>query len=100
MKNFLISAAILISIGLLASCNNSKNDEKPLKPSHVEVKAVDGKYDFYVNGEIFKVKGAGGGNNLAALHDAGGNSVRTWGPNKGLELLDSAQKYHVMVAMA
>ncbi len=99
MKNFLISAAILISIGLLVSCNNSKNGEKPLKPSHVEVKAVDGKYDFYVNGEIFKVKGAGGGNNLAALHDAGGNSVRTWGPNKGLELLDSAQKYHIMVAM-
>ena len=70
-----------------------------LTPSKVEIKAVDGKFNFYINGELFMLNGAGGGNDLAALHKAGGNSIRTWGTRNGLQLLDSAYKYNVMVAM-
>lgn len=68
-------------------------------PSKVEIKAVNGVYNFYVNGELFMVKGVGGSNNLAALKKAGGNSIRTWSPRNGRQLLDTAYKYNLMVAM-
>ena len=68
-------------------------------PSHVQIKAVNGKYHFYVNDKIFDLKGVGGGGNLALLHQSGGNSIRTWGADKGIQLLDTARKYNLMVAM-
>jgi hypothetical protein len=37
----------------------------PMKTSsHVTIKSVNGKYNFYVNGSLFELKGAGGGGNL------------------------------------
>lgn len=68
-------------------------------PSKVEIRQVEGKHRFFVNGAVFELKGAGGGGSLAELHRAGGNSVRTWSPNNGKQLLDSAAKYNIMVAM-
>lgn len=68
-------------------------------PSRVEIKAVNGQYSFYVNDKIFNLKGVGGGGNLALLHESGGNSIRTWSTNKGKQLLDTARKYNLMVAM-
>ncbi len=68
-------------------------------PSKVEIRREAGKYSFYVNGELFNLKGAGGGGSLVALHQAGGNALRTWSPNNGQQLLDSAAKYNIMVAM-
>lgn len=75
-----------------------KND--PVKvPSQVEIKSVYGKYSFFVNGKVFNVKGVGGDDKLGMLHAAGGNSIRTWGANNGGQILDSAYKYNIMVAM-
>ena len=101
MNNYLSNLATLFfTVLVLTSCNSAKNNNDSMQiPSKVEIKAVDGKYNFYVNGELFKLKGAGGGNNLSALHDAGGNSLRTWGSRNGLQLLDSAYKYNIMIAM-
>lgn len=101
MKNYLTCAiALIFSIMLFVSCNKAqKITNTQLKPSKVEIKSVDGKFNFYINGKLFKLNGAGGGNDLAALHKAGGNSIRTWGTRNGLQLLDSAYKYNVMVAM-
>lgn len=96
--NLKIVAFFATILMLNLSCSQSKQN-KMQRPSKVEIKAVNGKYSFYVNGKLFKVNGAGGGNNLKALHEAGGNSIRTWGSNRGKELLDSAHKYNIMVAM-
>ena len=92
--NLVITAITLSAVALLASCKT----RDPLQtPSRVEIKAVDGKYSFYVNSEIFEVKGVGGGGNMALLRESGGNALRTWGPGK--EILDSAYKYKLMIAM-
>jgi hypothetical protein len=87
---------VMFAVLIVFSCKASD----PMKtPSHVAIKSVNGKYNFYVNGDLFELKGAGGGGNLKVLHDAGGNSIRTWGTNNGQQLLDTAYKYGIMVAM-
>jgi hypothetical protein len=89
-------AIVIISLLLFVSCR----ERDPLNtPSRVRIKAVDGKYNFYVNGKLFELKGAGGGGRLDLLHESGGNSIRTWGSNNGKQLLDTAYKYNIMVAM-
>jgi hypothetical protein len=93
-----LSAALFIIL-LIWSCNTSISKETAQTPSLVEINSVDGKYNFYVNGEMFELKGAGGNGNLGMLQKAGGNSIRTWSPNNGRQILDSAQKYNIMVAM-
>lgn len=78
----------------------SCKEKDPMQiPSKVQVRAVDGKYSFYVNGQPFTLKGAGGGGRLDLLQQSGGNSLRTWGSNNGKQILDSAYKYNIMVAM-
>ncbi len=77
----------------------AKSEDPMQVPSRVEIKAVDGKYNFYVNSERFDLKGAGGGGNLALLQQSGGNAIRTWSPRNGRQILDSAYKYNIMVAM-
>jgi len=101
MKNHLKNFAIFIFSALLFANCAAAQDKTNVKqtPSKVEIKAVDGDYNFYVDNKLFKLKGAGGGNNLAALQAAGGNSLRTWGSRNGLQLLDSVYKYNIMIAM-
>ncbi len=71
--------------------------------SFVEIKEVDGQYNFYVNDEVFEIKGVGinytDGHDFEALDKAGGNAFRTWTvKNAGAELA-AAEKYGFMVAM-
>jgi hypothetical protein len=100
-KIFKIMAVAALIIAVLASCNQSKKNVDPLNsPSNVKVKAVNGKYQFYVNKEPFELKGVGlGFTTLAMLHNAGGNSFRTWDSDNAKPLLDSAYKYKLMAAM-
>jgi hypothetical protein len=81
---------------VLISC---KEKDPMQTPSKVQIKAVEGKYNFYVNGELFKLNGAGGGGKLALLHQSGGNSIRSWASANGKAMLDTAYKYKLMVAM-
>lgn len=102
MKNFrsFLRYPVILTITLLLFTYCSREAKNPLEtPSHVEIKSTDGKYNFYVNGNLFELKGAGGGGNIARLHEAGGNSVRTWGANNAEQVLDTAYKYNVMVAL-
>jgi hypothetical protein len=96
MRQILFLLIIAFSLINFSSC--TKKD--PMRtPSKVEISQIDGKYHFVINGNIFDVKGAGGGGRLDLLHQAGGNSVRTWGSDNGSQILDSAYKYKIMVAM-
>jgi hypothetical protein len=100
MKNYFISAAASVLMMLFfPSCQNPGLGESARGPSKVEIRESNGKHHFYVNGELFELKGAGGGGNLKLLQQSGGNSIRTWSPNNGRQVLDSAMKYNIMVAM-
>lgn len=94
--NFKICLLIISVVLLAGAC---KTPDRMNTPSHVTIKEVNGKYSFYVDDVLFKLKGAGGGGNLDVLHQAGGNSIRTWGSNNGEQVLDTAYKYGIMVAM-
>lgn len=97
MKRYSKYAFLLFSILLILPAYALA--AKKQGPSKVEIIAVKGVYHFYVNRKVFEVKGAGGGGNLALLHESGGNALRTWGATNGLQLLDSAKKYNLMIAM-
>ena len=101
MKAFIKNMrAAALSAVVFASCSvTQKTTRTPDAPSWVELKSVDGKFDFYVNGRRFEVKGAGGTYNLALLKSCGGNSFRTWGADNGRELLETARRNGFMVAM-
>ena len=96
-----VSFAILSIVALLLVFNIpcfSQNDQN--SPSNVVIKkADDGRYHFFVNGEQFDIKGVGGGRDLEMLYKSGGNSFRTWGSYRGMEILEEARKYNLMVAM-
>ncbi|MBV9866384.1 MAG: hypothetical protein JO316_13610 [Abitibacteriaceae bacterium] len=51
------------------------------------------------NGEPYYIKGAGGDGSKQLLHDAGANSVRTWGADNLGPLLDEAQKLGLTVTV-
>ena len=90
---------ILVSVFVL-SCSPSK---KNLNPSKVEIRKVDGNYEFFVNDELFPIKGAGldvnAGMDFRSLAEAGANSFRTWRTNAAPQELDSAVKYNLKIAM-
>ena len=98
--NFKIIAVVsFLVIGLTSAAQVKKIVDVLNTPSHVEIKTVNGKYHFIVNDKQFDLKGVGGGGNMALLHQSGGNSIRTWSSNNGIQILDTARKYDLMVAM-
>jgi hypothetical protein len=100
-KNFLIITVATLVMFVFATCSQTKKNTDPMHtPSIVKIKAVDGKFHFFVNKELFDIKGAGLGNtSLSLMQDAGANSFRTWSPDGAEQILDSAYKYHLMIAM-
>jgi len=73
-------------------------------PAKVELRQADGRYQLYVEGKAFYVKGAGlefGNQEKLAAH--GGNSFRTWrtenGTESGQQVLDRALKNGLYVTM-
>jgi len=94
-----------VAISMFA-CN--KKEEKAATamdlPSKVEIKKEGEKYQLYVNGSPFYIKGAGlEYGEIAKLAEHGGNSFRTWrvdnGRQSGREVLDEAQNYGLKVTM-
>lgn len=73
-------------------------------PAKVEVRETGDRYQLFVNGQAFYIKGAGlefGNQEKLALH--GGNSFRTWrtenGKDSGKTVLDWAQRNGLFVTM-
>lgn len=96
---------ILLSLlaAWVASCT-TKPEESRQGPAKVEIKQEGGKYQLYVNGEPFWIKGAGlEFGNVEKLAEHGGNSFRTWrtenGRDSGKEVLDRALANGLYVTM-
>jgi beta-galactosidase/beta-glucuronidase len=75
-----------------------------MKPSKVELKKQSQNYQLSVDGNPFYIKGAGLElGSIKSLADYGGNAFRTWrvdnGEKSGLEILDEAQRYGLMVCI-
>lgn len=99
---------IIICLFCLFSCAEAPQNitaelpkEKPVKVTLTNTK---GKYQLFVNGEPFYIKGAGlEFGNIAAVAKHNGNSFRTWrtdnGKQTGKEVLDEAYKNGLMVTM-
>ena len=89
---------------LLLSCTSNTSQEKVQGPVKAEIKQENGKYQLYVGGEPFWIKGAGlEFGNVEKLAEHGGNSFRTWrtdnGKDSGKEVLDRAQANGLYVTM-
>ena len=96
----LLFFAILSSF-LLHACSEVEPESNNIPK--VEIKKIDGQYDFYINDTLFEVKGAGldfnAGQNFKSLAEAGANCFRTWRVDAAPMELDSAMKYGLKVAM-
>jgi hypothetical protein len=102
-RSTMLAAALLV----LSSCIHSAWAAPKPQPGHtakVEVRQVQGRYQLYVDGQPFYIKGAGlefGSQEKLAKH--GGNSFRTWrtenGQASGQEVLDRALKNGLFVTM-
>ena len=104
-KSLTILSQILITLlicSFLYSCGQ-KTQPATNAVSKVTIKKVNGKYDFYIDDTIFKIKGAGldvnNGKNFKSLSEAGANIFRTWRTNHAEMELDSAMKYNLKIAM-
>ena len=89
----------------IASCVHQKSEEGlQVLPTKSEIKKEGGKYQLYVNGDPFFIKGAGlEFGDIPALAKHGGNSFRTWrtdnGKRSGKEVLDEALENSLYVTM-
>ena len=105
MKN---SIAIIFCVFLIFGCNTNTSktalEEVKMKPSKVELKNTNGKYQLLVNNEPYYINGAGlEFGKIASVAKHNGNSFRTWrtenGQQSGKEVLDEAYKNGLMVTM-
>lgn len=103
MKKSLLLSLLAI---LLFSCTpkEESGQESISGPVKVELRQENGKFQLYVAGEPFWIKGAGlEFGNQEKLAEHGGNSFRTWrtdnGRNSGKEVLDRALANGLYVTM-
>lgn len=103
-----IIPAIIICLFSLFSCadapQKTTNESQMEKPAKVTLTNTDGKYQLFVDGKPFYIKGAGlEYGKIAAVAKHNGNSIRTWrtenGQQSGKDVLDEAQKNGLMVTM-
>ena len=89
----------LLLIILISSCSGSKKSTV----DKVTIQKVDGEYNFYINDDLFEIKGAGldfsQGQNFKLLAESGANAFRTWRTDNAPQELDSAMKYGLKIAM-
>lgn len=91
------SVTLLILIILFPFCSTKR--VPPVANRKVFIDHEDGKFTLYRNGRPFFIKGGSGYTHLAALHEAGGNTIRVWDTvNLGL-ILDSAEVNHLAVVV-
>ena len=67
------------------------------RPRKVVIKKADNRYNFYIDGKPFIVKGGSGYTHLAELAASGGNTISCWDTSKFAHLLDEALQHHLYV---
>lgn len=85
---FMTAAALLFFASCDADKPHTETATLPATPeimsSKVEIRQVNGQYNFYINDTLFEVKGAGLGNRshkyISDLAAAGATAFRTWEP--------------------
>lgn len=91
--------------GILACSQENKSElQEEMKPTKAEIKKEGEKFQLYVDGNPFYIKGAGlEFGDIPALAKHGGNSFRTWrtnnGQRSGREVLDEAWQHGLYVTM-
>lgn len=93
----------VLFILIFSSCQTGRKSTKDV-PVKVTLEKESYGYQLYLNGTPYFVKGAGLGNrDPASVYEHGGNTIRTWHTghdlSDGLQLLDTAHKYGLMVVM-
>jgi hypothetical protein len=98
------AAGTLVLLAVLAGCGARAERAPEMTPARAEIRHEGGRYQLYVNGEPFFIRGAGlefGDVERLAAH--GGNSFRTWridnGRDTGQEVLDRAHRNGLYVTM-
>ncbi len=89
----------LIASLFFLACTFGQNNAGNTQPVKVEIKKVDNRFQLLRGGLPYFVKGAGGSKYPERIAAYGGNSIRTWGSNKGKVVLDTAQKYGLTVLL-
>jgi hypothetical protein len=97
-------AGILAFLPVLSGCAAGDDRIPESAPTRAEIRHEGGRYQLYLNGEPFQIKGAGlefGDIERLATH--GGNSFRTWrtdnGRDTGRDVLDRALRNGLYVTM-
>jgi hypothetical protein len=102
--NRLIFFILTVFLSGACSKDNNPNFESGMKPTKSEIKVKGDRYQLFVDGEPFYIKGAGlEFGDIQALAKHGGNSFRTWrtdnGQQSGKEVLDQAWENGLYVTM-
>jgi hypothetical protein len=96
---FSLFAILTLIICFFLNCIQEENIDE--KPARVEIRAENGVYRLYRNGESYYIRGAGGGlEYITALAEHGGNSLRTWSTHDARNILDAAQANGITVLMS
>lgn len=98
MKRFLLLSVCFCVATAFAAKSIAQAASSP-KPIKVEIVKTDEGFQLLRGGQPYFVKGAGGTSYPERIAAYGGNSIRTWGSDKGMNALDSAQKYGLTVLM-
>jgi hypothetical protein len=101
-----LTVGMVVLLSVMSACATPQDAMMATEqtPTRAEIRHEDGRYQLYLNGEPFYIKGAGlefGDVERLAAH--GGNSFRTWrtdnGRDTGQEVLDRAHRNGLFVTM-
>ncbi len=84
--NFRILTFFILLFAIFAT---AEAQDRPIK---VELKEVDGKWQILRGGQPYYIKGVGGNKYLDQAVAYGANSIRTWGIEEAVAVLDDAHK--------
>lgn len=104
MLNKITTTIFILSLAIACTPKVEQGVTDSPKPTKAEIKKEGDKFQMYVNGEKFYIKGAGlEFGDISKLAEHGGNSFRTWrtnnGRRSGREVLDEAYEHGLYVTM-